>query len=151
MKELVKRILQKKVQEKVRKGIEDERGKVRMLMGIREVRSWRNQNQMGFLVPDIRAGETATGLHGFEKNVRKISKDKTHHCDRSAVRLKNNIPWNLTPLEKRTKCHSQYFHRMAMRRGLHQGVLLLQDIVTNKKHLKRKQRRTIKITSFNIG
>lgn len=39
-----------------------------MLMGIREVRTLRNQIQMGFRVPDIVAGETATGLHYYEKD-----------------------------------------------------------------------------------
>ena len=38
-----------------------------MLMGIREVMPWRNQNQMGFRVPDIVAEGTATGLHRDEK------------------------------------------------------------------------------------
>ena len=66
MKELVRRIL-KKVLAKERRWGDDDLGKPSMMMGVREVRTWKNQNQMGFRVPDIVAGERATGLHCIEK------------------------------------------------------------------------------------
>ena len=77
-----------------------------MLMGIREVMPWRNQNQMGFRVPDIVAEGTATGLHRDEKDVKKVYKNDTYHCDRSAVKLKNNTRYYLTPPKMKMKCHS---------------------------------------------
>ena len=81
---------------------------------------------MDFRILDIQvvAGVTATGLYLLEKDVKWVGKDKTYHCDRSAVRLKNKTPWNLTQPNEKTKSHSQYFHRMAMRTGHHQGVHL---------------------------
>lgn len=124
MKELGRMIL-KKDQEKERMWRECDRGKVSMLMGIHEVRTWRNQNRMGFRVPDIVAEETATGLYRDEKDVKRVSNDKTYHCDQSVVKLKNNTLYYLTLPKMKMKCHSQCFHRMAMRTELHQGVRLL--------------------------
>jgi hypothetical protein len=84
MKELERGILK---EEKGRR--EDYRGKISLLMGIREVKTWRNRNQMDFCTPDIVAvaGGTVTGLYRFEKDVRRIGNVKTYHCDPSAVRL----------------------------------------------------------------
>ena len=124
MKELGRKIL-KKVEEKEWMWRDDDRGNAPMLMRNREATPWRNQNQMGFLVPDIVAEGRVTGLQHYEKNVRRMCKSYTYHCDPSAVKLKNNTPLNLTLPKMKMMCHSQCFHRKAMRTGLHLGVPLL--------------------------